>query len=94
MEKTYRLLDHTEPMPIAEIKKLYEGYWVYLVKAKLTKEFGGDMVSGIPVIIGKTPFDGVEDGIYDKYKSDEFNQRGDLNLLPNVGFISALRFVR
>ena len=94
MEKTYKLLNHTEQMPIEEIKKIYDGYWIFMVNVRLTQKLGGDYVSGIPVIIGKTPFDGVEDGIYEKYKTDKYNQRGDLNLLPNTGFISALQFAR
>ena len=91
MEKTYKLLDYTEPMPIAEIKKLYEGYWVFMVNVTFDKEVKGKIINAIPVVIGKTPFDGVEDGIFEKFKTDEYKQRADMNLLPNVGFISALR---
>ena len=40
MEKTYRLLDHTEPISYEEIERLYDGYWVFIIKAKLT-ETGG-----------------------------------------------------
>ena len=88
MEKTYRLLDHTEPLPAAEIKRLYRGYWVYIVKAEFS-EFN-ELLSGIPVVIGSTPSDGVEDGIYQKYRSEEYDIRADLNLLPNRGFIPTL----
>lgn len=91
MEKTYKILDHVEPLPIEEIEEMYKGYWVYLVKAKIG-EFG-EVLSGIPVIIGNTTADGVEDGIYDKYRTEEYEVRAELNLLPNRGFISALRFV-
>lgn len=45
------------------------------------------------MIIGSMASDGAEDGIYDKYRADEYEIRADLNLLPNKGFISALRFV-
>ena len=92
MDKTYEILDNTEPMPIEEIKKLYDGNWVFMVNVTFDKEVKGKIISAIPVVIGKTPFDGVEDGIFEKYKTDEYRQRADLNLLPNVGFISALRF--
>ena len=91
MEKTYKLLDHTKPMPITEIEKLYDGYWVFMVNVTFDKKIKGKIVSAIPVVIGKTPFDGVEDGIFEKFKTDEYRQRADMNLLPNVGFISALR---
>ena len=91
MNKTYQLVDHGEQMPLDEIKRLYEGYWVYLVKAKIGDN--GELLSGIPVVIGVMAADGAEDGIYEKYRSEEYNVRTDLNLLPNKGFISSLRIV-
>ena len=89
MSKTYKLLEHKEALSIDEIRRLYKGYWVYIVKAKLGEN--GSILSGIPVIIGKTTADGVEDGIYSKYRSDEYNERVELNMLPNRGFISSFR---
>ena len=90
MEKTYKILSHETPMPIAEIKQAYRGYWVFLVKAELD-EFNG-IISGIPVVIGSSQYDGAEDGIYEKYnRSEEYAPRIDMSLLPNRGFISALR---
>jgi len=91
MSKTYKLLDHTEPLPIDEIRLLYNGFWVYIVKAKLGGH--GELLSGIPVVIGTMAADGAEDGIYEKYRSEEYDVRADLNLLPNKGFISSLRIV-
>lgn len=91
MAKTYKLLDHTEPMQIDEIRSLYKGYWVYIVKAELGEN--GEILRGIPVVTGQKSADGAEDGIYEKYKSEEYEVRYHLNLLPNRGFISALRFV-
>ena len=92
MEKTYKLLDHVEPLLIDEIRRLYTGQWVYLVKAKLGEH--GELLSGIPVVVGAMAADGAEDGIYEKYKSEEYDVRADLNLLPNKGFVSSLRGAR
>jgi len=89
VEKTYKLLEHDEPLSIEEIRRLYKGYWVYIVKATIGEH--GKILNGIPVVIGQTTADGAEDGIYTKYRSDEYNQRVELNLLPNRGFISSLR---
>jgi len=91
MEKIYRELDHTEPLSIDEIRRLYQGHWVYIVKAEIDEL--GDILSGVPVVIGQMAADGAEDGIYKKYRSDEYNVRADLNLLPNRGFISSFRVV-
>ena len=89
MEKTYTLLNHSEPISNEEIRHLYIGYWVYVVKAKLTDT--GGLIEGIPVIIGSRPYDGVRDGIYEKYKTDEYNVRFGMSLRHNRGFISSLR---
>ena len=91
MEKTYKLLDHNEPMPLADIKKLYKGYWVFIVNAKFSETIGGDLLSGIPVIIGSMPYDGAFDGIYEQYKSEVYEASVGISLLPNNGFISSLR---
>ena len=92
MSKTYKLLDHTEPVSMSEIRRLYEGYWVFIVKAKLTKT--GGLIEGIPVVIGTVPYDGVEDGIYDKYRSDEYIERVGKSLRYNKDLMSLLRIVR
>ena len=91
MERTYKLLNHADPLSIEEIERLYEGYWVYIVKAKFGEY--GELLSGIPVVIGERAANGAEEGIYEKFRSEEYNIRADLNLLPNRGFISSLRFV-
>jgi hypothetical protein len=87
--KTYKLLEHTAPLSVEEIRRLYKGYWVFIVKAAFD-EYNG-LVSGVPVIIGQMAYDGVEDGIYEVYESDEYGESADLSLLPNRGFISSLR---
>ena len=89
MEKTYKILDHSEPLSVEEIRRLYTGLWVYIVKAEIGEY--GEIISGIPVVIGNTTADGAEDGIYAKYRADEYNERYQLNMLPNRGFISAFR---
>ena len=91
MAKTYKLLNHTDPLPADEIRRLCMGYWVYIVKAVFSEY--NELLSGIPVVIGAMPADGVEDGIYQKYRSEEYEIRADMNLLPNRGFISSLRIV-
>lgn len=82
-------LDPADNVRFAEIERLYDGYWVFIVKAKLTET--GGIIEGIPVVIGSVPYDGARDGIYEKYKTDEFVERCDISLRPNRGFISSLR---
>ncbi len=89
MDKTYKIIHHEEALEVSEIRRLYTGYWVYIVNAKIGPR--GELISGIPVVIGAMAADGAEDGIYEKYKSAEYGTRTDLNLLTNRGFISSLK---
>ena len=87
MEKTYKLVEHTEPLTEKEIETLYDGYWVYIVNARFTETKG--FIDGVPVIIGDRPYDGVEDGIYDKYKCPEYDTRCGM-VLTHDKFIASL----
>jgi len=91
VEKTYKFVNHSEPISETEIRQLYDGYWVYIVKARFTET--GGIIDGIPVIIGEMPYDGVYEGIYKQYKTDEYTERVGLSLLHDIGGISSLRIV-
>ena len=82
MEKTYKFLDHAKPLPIDEIKRLYKGYWVFLVNAEFS--ITNKLISGKPVIIGSRAYDGARDGIYEKYKAAEYEPQTDISLLSNA----------
>ena len=49
MDKTYKLLNHESPLPIDEIRRLYKGYWVYLVNVEFSEHRA--LLSGRPVVI-------------------------------------------
>jgi len=78
-EKTYKLLNHTEPMPYEEIKRTYRGYWVFITNVQFDAE--DRLCRGIPAVIGRTPFDGVEDGIYKQFDTEEYAPCRDRNFL-------------
>ena len=90
MEKSYKILNHAKEISVGEIRELYNGYWLYVVNASFSET--GTLISGIPVIAGEMSYDGVEDGIYEKYRNEAYAERTGLNLLMNTGFISALAF--
>ena len=90
MEKTYKFVEHDEPLPLAEIRRLYTGYWVFMVNATFSETMG--LISGKPVIIGSRQYDGAFDGIYDKYDAPEYGVVTDKSLLTN-NFITSLRSV-
>ena len=90
VEKTYKLLNHDNPLPIDEIRRLYKGYWVYLVNVEFSEI--NALLSGRPVVMGKRAFDGAKDGIYEIFNADEYAPRADLNLLMNKGIVSLFQF--
>ena len=90
--RTYLELDHKEPMTVDEINTLYNGYWVYVVNAEFYN--GLKLKKGIPVIIANNPFEGVDDGIYEKYDSPKYGEHFEHILYKPNGFISALEFVK
>ena len=91
MEKSYKLLNHAKPMPVEEIEKMYNGYWVYVVCAKFSES--RELISGIPVILGTRSYDGGADGIYEKYRKKEYEERVGLPLFQNDGFIASLHII-
>ena len=92
MEKTYRILDNPVPMSADEIKRTYNGSWVYVVNAELSDT--RKLLRGTPVVVGSTAYAGASDGIYEKYNGDEYMPRVGRSMLRRGGFISSLRFVR
>jgi hypothetical protein len=91
MEKSYRLLNHKEPLKADEIRRLYSGYWVYIVKAHMAPN--KQLISGIPVVCGDCAYAGAEDGIYKQYDKDEFGEHTELYLF-HPGFVSSLVVLR
>ena len=91
LEKTYKFLNHESPLPVSEIKQLYNGHWVFLTNVKFSTTGVRELLSGTPTIIGAKAYDGAKDGIYEKYKDDKYGHSADINLLPNKYFISALK---
>ena len=91
MDKNYRILNHKEQLTLKEIEDLYDDCWVFLVHAHY--DSNGHLIGGIPVICGDVAYAGAEDGIYDKYDTDEYGEQDELYLFK-PGFISALEIVR
>jgi len=90
MEKTYQFVNHDEPLSIKEVREMYEGYWVFFVNAQFSESM--ELLSGKPVIIGSRQYDGVDDGIYEKYDSPEYGITTDKSFLTKK-FITSLRAV-
>jgi len=75
----YQIIDNPKLMTKDEIDKTYDGKWVYIVKANVTRE--GTVIDGTPVIIADEPYEGVEDGIYEHFRNEENEERLSYDLL-------------
>jgi len=78
MEVTYKLLNHKEPLEMAEIERLYDDSWVYIVNVKYSDD--GDFISGIPVVCGNCAYAGARDGIYSQFDTEEYGEHTELYL--------------
>ena len=86
--KTYLEVNHTEPLTADEIDELYDGYWVFIVKAEFA-EGTRRLIRGIPAVIGTMAYAGSEDDIYDKYDKSEYLPHDEVillndNLIPTL----------
>jgi len=90
----YKIIENPQIMTKEDIDKMFDGKWIYIVKADITKH--GELIKGMPVIIADEPYEGTEDGIYDKYNTYEFVKRCDYNLIhyePFIPSVFAVEFV-
>ena len=62
-----------------EIDTTFMGKWVFIVNVDITRH--GELIEGIPVVIGDYQFEGVEEGIYEKYKEAKYGRTLSYTLL-------------
>jgi len=84
----YTIIKNPKMMHKADIDRIYDGRWVYVVKAKIDKH--GWLTEGMPVVTGEFQYDGVEEGIYDRFDSEEYEKRLSYTLLHNEDTISSV----
>ena len=75
----YQIIENPKMMSSDDIDNTFMGKWVFIVNANITRH--GELIEGIPVIIGDYQFEGIEDGIYEKYKASEYDKTLSYSLL-------------
>jgi len=70
-------------MTYDEIKKEFDGKWVYITHAELTSGLG--IIKGMPTVITDKPYENVDSGIYDELENDEYGQGATTDLRPFNG---------
>jgi hypothetical protein len=90
----YQIIDDPKMMNKDEIEKEFDGKWIYIVKAEFA--IGKLLVKGIPVIVADFPFEGQDEGIYDMYRTSEYDSRYARDLChyePSIPSVFAVEFV-
>jgi len=75
----YQIIKNPKMMTSDEIDTTFMGKWVFIVNADITRH--GELIEGIPVVIGDYQFEGVEEGIYEKYKEAKYGRTLSYTLL-------------
>ena len=76
----YRILENPRRMTKSEIRSEFPNKWVYMVEGDF--DIGVPMKTAIPMIIADSPWEGDEDGIYDKL-DDEYERTTYQSFLSN-----------
>ena len=86
----YEIIKDPRIMTKAEIDKVYDGKWVYIVNADIDKH--GTFYSGMPVVIGDYQFEGVDEdrSIYDQFDSEEYGKHLSYPLCSLDNFIPSV----
>ena len=84
----YEIISNPKMMTKDEIDRAYSGNWVYIVNANITVH--GELIEGVPVVLGEYQFDGIEEGIYNQFDGEKFGQDLSYNLLPHDNTISSV----
>ena len=87
----YEIIENPVVKTWEEVKELYQGKWVYIVKSVFNET--DKFLHGIPVIMGDMPCPLIEEGFYDKYNTLEYEERYILDLRPYYGFGAMLQEV-
>jgi hypothetical protein len=84
----YQIIENPKMMSKDEIDKTFMGKWVYVVKANIDAH--GTLIEGMPVVTGEFQFAGVEEGIYEKYDTEDYSGHLSYTLLSNNDMISSV----
>ena len=67
--------DEQREYTLVQLKNIFDGKWVYLVHAEFTNARG--LIKAIPVVVADSELEGVEEGVYEKYKNENYGITAD-----------------
>ena len=73
----YKILPKDEQLEYTfpQLQEQFNGKWVYLVHAVFNEAHG--LVKAIPVVVAESELEGVEEGIYEPYHSEDYARTAD-----------------
>ena len=66
----------------SQLQELFSGKWLYLVHAEFSNAHG--LIKATPVIIADSELEGIEDGIYELYRSDYYGRKADADFTDRI----------
>ena len=89
-----KLIENPTFMTFEEMEEKFIGKWILITNC----EYGEfrKFIGGIPVAVADTPFEGQQDGFYDKFRDPKYAPRADedFDYQPGIfgGFTGELKF--
>ena len=73
----YRIIPQNEQREYTfkQLREQFDGKWVYLVKAEFNDAHG--LLKATPVVVADRELEGVDEGIYTQYHSNEYGRKAD-----------------
>ena len=69
--------DEQREYSFSQLQEKFDGKWVYLVHAKFSNSHG--LLKAIPVVVADSELEGIEDGIYRLYQSEEYGRKAEVD---------------
>ena len=89
----YTILDTAKKLTYDEIKKKYDGKWVYLTNCEFSDSYA--LLFAIPRVIADKQFEGFREGIYDIYNDKEvYGRTTDLTFYDISCLIKSINFIQ
>jgi hypothetical protein len=73
----YRIIprDERKEYTFEQLKKFFDGKWLYLVHAEFTDAHR--LLKATPVVVADSELEGIEDGIYKPFRAESFGNKAD-----------------
>ena len=68
-------LEEQREYTFAQLQEQFNGKWIYLVHAIFSNSHG--LLQATPVVVADSELEGIEEGIYEPYRSSSYGRKAD-----------------